>query len=110
MKDVQTGHGTRKVVKKVTGGNVKELLRKLMASVPLTKYASLDNNIREYLLYTLICAHAYLGYELVIPEFLKRRVLDTGDYERYGAQVAGTVPRRYAPPIPSAAATAGTAP
>lgn len=75
VKDVTTSRGTKKVSKKVTAGTVKELLRKLRASVPLTKYASLDNNIREYLLYTLICAHAHLGRELVIPDFLKRRVL-----------------------------------
>ena len=86
VKDIVTSRGTRKSMKKVTAGTVKELLRKLRASVPLTKYASLDHNIREYLLYTLICAHAALNKDqpLVVPDFLKRRVLSPGEYEEYG--------------------------
>lgn len=84
--------------KLVRGGNVKELIRKLRASVPLTKYASLDNNVREYLLYTLIRAQASLGKELVVPDFLKRRMLTTDEYEEYGANLASKAPRRYGLP------------
>ena len=95
VKDVVTAKGTKKTTKRVTAGTVKELLRKLRATVPLTKYASLDNNIREYLLYTLICAHAHFNKELVIPDFLKRRVLPLDEFEEYGEKVAGAVPMRY---------------
>ena len=84
IKDIVTKSGVKQSAKKVTAGTVKELLRKLRASVPLTKYASLDNNVREYLLYTLMCAHAYFNKELIVPDFLKRKIVSSAEYEQYG--------------------------
>ena len=41
----------REVKKKVSGNNVKELVRKMRFSLPLTKLIATDSSIREYLLY-----------------------------------------------------------
>lgn len=71
----------------------------MRASVPLTKYAALDENVREYLLYTLINAHATLGKELMIPDFLKRRLLSSEEYAEYGKLIAGQAPLRYGVPL-----------
>lgn len=84
---------------------MKELIRKLRASVPLTKYASLDDHVREYLLYTLIRAQASLGKELIVPDFLRRRILTADQYEEHGAELASKAPRRYGVPLTIGAGT-----
>ena len=108
IKDVVTKSEVKQSARKVTAGTVKELLRKLRASVPLTKYASLDNNVREYLLYTLMCAHAHFNKELIVPDFLKRKIVSPAEFEQHGERVAGFTPARYGVGI-STAATAGSA-
>jgi hypothetical protein len=42
---------TQQVRKRVKADNVKELLRKIKYSVPITKFLAMDSNVREYLLY-----------------------------------------------------------
>ncbi len=42
---------TKQVRKRVKADNVKELLRKIKYSVPITKFLAMDSNVREYLLY-----------------------------------------------------------
>lgn len=47
--------GKKKQVRRlIKGGNIKELVRKLRLTLPATKFLSIDDAAREYLLYCLI--------------------------------------------------------
>lgn len=79
----------KEVRKRINGGTVKELLRKLRTSIPVTKFVALDDNVREYLLYTAILAHGRLNKQLTVPDYLKTRTLTQAEYRDYGRELAG---------------------
>lgn len=75
--------------------NVKELLRRIKYSVPITKFLAMDSNVREYLLYCALHVQATLGKPLVIPEYLAKKELSATEWEEYGHDLAGKKPYRY---------------
>ena len=65
----------RDVRKKVQGNNVKELVRKMKFSLPLTKLLAVDTSVREYLLYCALHVQALLGKTIYLPAEVVRREL-----------------------------------
>lgn len=104
---VLKGGNVSEVRKRVRGDNVKELLRRIKYSVPITKFLSMDSNVREYLLYCALHVQAALGKPLMIPEYLVRKELGATEWEGYGKDLAARKPYRYTL-APSDKATGGT--
>ena len=64
-------------------------------SLPATKFMSLDNDAREYLLYCLIMTTYQLGGQLIIPDFIQKKELSREDFKLHGEALAARKPARY---------------
>ena len=82
------------MLKEIKSGNIKQTVRRLKGTLPLTKILSMQPDLREYLLYCCIHAHAAAGATLYLPEFLKRKDVTNADYEEHGAKVGTAKPQQ----------------
>ena len=80
----------REVKKRLQGNNVKELVRKMRFSIPLTKLLATDTTVREYLLYCALHVQSLLGKTVYLPAEVVRRELTEEEWANLGDRLAGT--------------------
>ena len=85
----------REIKKKLGGNNIKELVRKMRFSMPLTKLLSADSNVREYLLYCALHVQAMLGKIIYLPAEVLHKELTSEEWSALGDRLAGTQAAKY---------------
>lgn len=83
---------SREQRREIKTGNIKQLVRRFKTAIPLTYYLSIQDDVREYLLFCAIHAQAKLNHKLIVPEYLNVKQVTAKEYEDYGQSLARKSP------------------
>ena len=89
MKKTAADGSTKEIRRKIKGGNVREVLRSMKQSVPISKLMAVDGDIREYLLYCAISLAQMLGKRITLPDNLRKKTVTAREWSALGARLAG---------------------
>ena len=89
-------YGTGKEIhKKIKWDTIKELACPFHCLIPVRNLSILDEDIREYLLYTLFSMQYAMGNQLKLPDALLTRTESNKDWTQQGLRLARKTPVHY---------------
>ena len=96
-----TGDGQIRETRRPLKGTIKELVRGLRTSIPVSKLVHADKSVREYLLYCAISLVAAMGQPLQVPVGTLVQEKSLEDWLQRGRDLAGATPHRFSLPLDS---------